>query len=379
MKWAAKVLGFLGLSAIAPLALVRPDEKIDWLALTQQPYEHLQTPDIGLTPLLRSADGQPITTKDAWAAQRQRLRASWLERLGSPPPKPDLLDARIEDRAVEPDHSCELVTFQGEGEDRIRAYLLRPKERRDGEKRPAIVVFHPTTNETLREPVGLGKRQEMALALHLVRRGYITLSPECYILKGDGAKSQAARLAERRPGWTGLGKMTFDASRCVDFLESLAEVDSARIGCIGHSLGAKEVLFAMAFEPRYQAGVFNEGGIGLRMSNWTDPWYLTAAMKAYIPSLENHQVLALAAPKPLLILGGDSADGQASWTFVKEARTVYALLGAKERIGLINHHAGHAFPETSRRLAFRWLDHWLSYESPNDPGPAGRGEPNSIR
>ena len=34
----------------------------------------------------------------------------------------------------------------------------------------------------------------------------------------------------------------------------------------------------MAFEHRYRAGVFSEGGIGLAMSNWHDPWYLTSAI-----------------------------------------------------------------------------------------------------
>src|SRR5262249_3858113 len=226
-------------------------------------------------------------------------------------------------------------------------------------KRPAVVVFHPTTNETFQEPVGLGKRQELALALQLVRRGYITLSPECFIMKDGGARSQARALARRRPGWTGLGKMTFDASRCIDFLEALPDVDRSRIGCIGHSLGAKEVLYAMAFESRFRAGVFNEGGIGLRMSNWTDPWYLTETMKPHIPEMENHQVMALIAPRAFLILGGDSADGDASWAFVKEARTVYALLSPSHRIGLYNHKAGHSFPAGARRLAYEWLDYWL--------------------
>ena len=63
-----------------------------------------------------------------------------------------------------------------------------------------------------------------------------------------------------------MGKMTFDASRCVDYLETVPEIDKEKIGCIGFSLGAKEVLYAMAFEPRYRAGVFNEGGIGLRIA-----------------------------------------------------------------------------------------------------------------
>ena len=39
------------------------------------------------------------------------------------------------------------------------------------------------------------------------------------------------------------------------------------------------------------------------MSNWTDPWYLTDKMKAHIPALEHHQIMALAAPRPFLALG----------------------------------------------------------------------------
>jgi len=342
------------------------DRITSWPDLVQKPYEHLPTPDLGLPPLLRTSDGQRITTKEAWAKQWEFLRAAWLKRLGQPPAKPETLAIHVESREVQPDHRRQLVTFASEGQDRIRAYLLLPKDLKEGEKRPAIVVFHPTTNDTLREPVGLGKRPEMALALQLTRRGYITLSPECFVMKAGGARSQARVLARQRPGWTGLGKMIFDATRCVDYLEALPHVDHSRIGCIGHSLGAKEVLYAMAFEPRYKAGVFNEGGIGLRMSNWTDPWYLTEAMKPYIPTMENHQVMALIAPRPFLVMGGDSADGNASWAFVKEARSVYALLGANDRIGFYDHKAGHSFPQPARQLAYEWLDHWLG---PTEPRP----------
>src|SRR5262245_24791474 len=38
----------------------------------------------------------------------------------------------------------------------------------------------------------------------------------------------------------------------------------------GFLLGVKEVLYAMAFDERYRAGVANEGGVGLRMSNWAE-------------------------------------------------------------------------------------------------------------
>jgi dienelactone hydrolase len=341
------------------ICLAGTNDVTSWPDLVQKPYENLPTPDIGLKPLLKSPDGRTITTQEGWEKQRGLLRKAWMRRLGELPANSTELDIRVESREVEPDHVRQLVTFASEGRDRIRAYLLLPTDLPHGEKRPAIVVFHPTTKETLCEPVGLGKRPELALALQLARRGVIAFSPECFIMKGGGPRLQAEELGQRRPGWTGLGKMIFDASRCVDYLETLPNVDRSRIGCIGHSLGAKEVLYAMAFEPRFKAGVFNEGGIGARMSNWTDPWYLTRASEPFFPAMEHHQVMALIAPRPFLVMGGESADGNASWGFVKEVRTVYALLGATDRIGFHNHKAGHSFPQPARLLAYKWLDHWL--------------------
>jgi dienelactone hydrolase len=359
-------------AALLLLVLAAEPSPIDWLALVQKPYAELKTPDLGLKPLLVGRDGKPITTKGEWEQARTALREAWLKRLGPAPEKPASLDVHIEKTETLDDHTRILLSFAAEGDDRIAAYLLLPAGMKKDEKRPAVVVFHQTTRDTLREPVGLGQKPELALALHLVRRGYVTLSPECYILKDKvgWAKGQAEALAKRRPGWTGMGKMTFDASRCVDFLETRPEVDRERIGCIGFSLGAKEVLYAMAFEPRYKVGVFNEGGIGLRMSNWADVWYLTEKIKADIPDLEHHQVLALAAPRPLLILGGGSADGEASWAFVKEALPVYQLLGAGERVGLFDHKGKHSFPKEGRRIAYQWLDHWLKFTpTRDDVGP----------
>jgi dienelactone hydrolase len=349
-------------SSASPCVL--PGEpSFDWPALAQQPYAKATIPDLGLKPLLVTPDGKPITTHAEWYKARDGLRAAWRERLGKDAEKPANLDTRIERVETLDGYTRQLVSFAAEGDDRMRAYLLIPARLKDGERRPAIVVFHPTTRDTLKEPVGLGQRADMALALQLTQRGYVTLSPECYILKDPvgWAKGQATALEKRRPGWTGMAKMTFDAGRCIDYLETVAAVDKARIGCIGHSLGAKEVLYAMAFDPRYKVGVFNEGGIGLRMSNWTDAWYLTERMKPSIPALEHHQLLALIAPRPFLIMGGDDADGDASWPFVHAALPVYRLLGAGERVGVYNHKGKHSFPAEARELAYRWLDHWSAF------------------
>lgn len=364
---ALAALALLGLAASSAAAIPQEPPPTDWPSLIQAPYAALPVPDdLGLQPLLIDPQGQPITTRDGWNQKRQAIEHAWRDRLGPFPPRPDNLDWREESTEACDGFTRILGSFLATEGDRLRAYLLLP----DGPpedtaaataRRPAVVVFHPTTDETIRQPAGLGYDPARALGVHLVKRGYIVLCPESYIMKDGSPRLQAEAVAHAWPGLTGLGKMVFDASRCIDFLETLPTVDPARIGAIGHSLGAKEVLFAVAFEPRYQVGVFNEGGIGLRMSNWTDPWYLTDAMTPHIPALENHQVLALCAPRPFLILGGDSADGDASWPFVQAVLPVYQLLGAADRIGLINHQGQHTFPRPARQTAYQWLDHWLAH------------------
>ncbi len=337
----------------------------DWRAITQKPYADAKIPDLGLKPLLAKN-----ATKEEWPARRKELAAIWQERLGPFPKKPASLEVKIEETEKLDGYTRKLVSFQSASGDRLLTYLLIPDGIKDGEKRPAVVVFHQTTKDTLREPVGLGSKPALALGVHLVKRGYVVLSPQCYIMKGKGPGAQAVEVGKQWPGLNGMGKMTFEAMRCVDYLETLSFVDVLRIGCIGFSLGAKEVLYALAFDVRYQVGVFNEGGIGLRMSNWTDPWYLTDKMKAHIPEKEHHQLIALCAPRSLLILGGDSADGDKSWPFVHAALPVYRLLGAEDRIGLINHRAKHSYPQEGRRQSYRWLDHWLKHQpSADDVGP----------
>lgn len=358
-----------GRMAITPIcADVAGPPLTNWASLLQKPYENLKPPaNFVLTPLLRDRKGQLIGTREGWEKRREELHQAWLRILGQPELKRPDLQVRIESTEKLADHVRYLVHFTSEGEDTVRAYLLVPNGVKPGERRPAVVVFHPTTRDTLREPVGLGQRSENAFALFLTQRGYITLSPECYIMKGEGPKRQAEILRQRVPGWTGMGKMVWDASRCVDFLLTRPEVHGERIACLGHSLGAKEVLYAMAFDPRFAAGVFSEGGIGLHMSNWADVWYLTDKIRSLIPEHDHHQLLALCAPRPFLVLAGDSADGDLSWFYIKEARTVYALYGAADRIGLHNHRSGHRVPQDARELAFRWLDHWLRFNARPTP------------
>jgi dienelactone hydrolase len=232
-------------------------------------------------------------------------------------------------------------------------------------KLPAVVVFHPTTLFQARGVAGLEPEypEEKRQAVQLVRRGYLVWCPRNYInTEGADWAGNAARVIARHPAWTGMTRMAWDAIRAADYVESLPNVDRQRIGCLGHSLGAKAVLYAMAFDERYRAGVFSEGGIGLKFSNWEAAWYLGPGIRKADFRLENHQVLALVAPRAFQLLAGDAADTDQGLAFLDAVRPVYKLLGAPDNLRWFNHHLGHRYAPEARAKAEQFLDAMLRAE-----------------
>jgi dienelactone hydrolase len=302
---------------------------------------------------------QAITTVEGWKRRRGELLAAWDRFLGTIP-RPDQPPAH---RLIEEDPADvvrQLIRYEAEPGLPVEAYLLRPK--RGGTPGPGIVVLHSTQDETIRQPAGLAGRPDLHLGLHLARHGYVAICPRCYLWQygRPGHLTEAVDwLAKRHPNVRGMAKMLFDASRAVDLLASLPEVDPRRMGAIGHSLGGKEVLYLSAFDTRVRAAVSSEGGIGLTYSNWDAPWYLGEAIRRPGFPLDHGQVLALTAPRAFLLVGGDSADGDASWPYIEAALPLWKLTGEPTAVGLLNHHRGHAFPPLALERSTQWLDWFL--------------------
>lgn len=318
-------------------------------------------PAPALAPLLAENDGKPIASREGWTRHREELRRRWLDLLGSLPAQRVPLAPRVLASEDLPRFTRKHVEYQIEDGVVTDAYLLLPRDARG--KLPAVAVFHQTVATHARQPAGIDTANpELAIGVHLAECGYAVLCPRCFIFaEGAGYAEHVKKALERHPGWTGMARMTLDAIRAADYLESLPEVDAKRIGCIGHSLGAKEVLYAAAFDERYRAAVFSEGGIGLRFSNWEAPWYLGEAIQKPGFALEHHQVLSLIAPRAFLLLGGGSADGEKSRPFVEAARPVWKLLGKEEDLQFLDHGEGHRYPPRARAAAEQFLDRLLKH------------------
>ena len=163
--------------------------------------------------------------------------------------------------------------------------------------------------------------------------------------------------------WGALRAWGWGASRALDYLETDNAVDAKRVGIAGHSRFGKTVLVTMAYDARFAVGYSSssgEGGaklyrhiFGEQMPNiagpalyhWMDGNFLRYGgplTPADLP-VDNHELIALCAPRPLFIGGGVSigdgyanpkgdawADAQGMFLAEVAAGPVYRLLGKKD-------------------------------------------------
>lgn len=365
---------------------------VAWLDEIQQPPRTLPSRLPVLSSLLTGITGQSIQTLTDWERHRCELRKRWLDFLGSleierkESPGFEVVE---EDRL--PDVIRIRIRYEVEPGCPTDAYLLKPIKIHCPQ--PGVVVFHSTVSYTIRQPAGLEGQPEKAFGLKLAERGCIALCPRCFLWPSDSSgrfrkhvKEQMKQLQIRHPRASGMAKMIHDAKVALDLLAHLPEVDPHRLGAVGHSLGAKQVLYLAALDERIRVAVSSEGGIGRSFSNWSAPWYLgqnilraTNQSRGSSPLFgrkrleswfvrhllssdserEHHELLGLVAARAYLVVGGNSADGDHTWPYIAAALPVYRLYGGKPRLGLFNHRRGHAVPAEAERRIYEWFETYL--------------------
>jgi hypothetical protein len=317
-----------------------------------------------LASLAGSSGG--IKSESEWLERRKTLRAKWAQLLGAPSIKPPVPAARLIETVREQNYTGKLMYLQTEPDSWEKIFIMMPV---GISRKPLPVVIVPYYDVDVPAGRNMGGRSftpigTRSFAYLAVQQGYIAVAirwfGESY---GERYDEAVANLKMRHPKCTGLGKWVWDAQRLLDYLYTLPEVDREHIGIIGHSLGAKMSLYAAAMDDRISTVVFSEGGIGLSFSNYDDFWYLDGSVRGWERSTDHHELLALIAPRPFLLIAGDSADNDKSWYYVNAVRPVYSLYGKQRNIGLFNHRTGHSPTPEAVRLAVEWLKHFLGAAS----------------
>lgn len=368
--------GFGGLVVLGGLLEPPADsEHVPWLEEVQptttvpgqSPQELRGTKQ--LSDLLVDPTGKRIENLSQWCVRRQEVRKWWSDFLGLPTldhARP-IRTLKVLQKEEVGDVARYLVSYETEPDWPTQAYLLFPRDHNPldppaAKRLPGVVVFHSTTQDTIRQPAGLTAETTKAFGLQVAQQGMVALCPRCFLWKDSPPTdypAQVVRFQKRHPGAKGMAKMLADCVAAVDVLASLPGVDAERLGAVGHSLGAKEVLYLAAFDERIRATVSSEGGIGLMFSNWDAPWYLGQEIRTEQFGHDHHELLALVAPRAFLLIGGNSADGDPSWPYIKAAWNVYRFYTPRPAFGLWNHRQGHSVPAEAQKRILQWLQTYL--------------------
>lgn len=298
----------------------------------------------------------PFQGRAQWLKVRAAIESDWNRVLGEERLRKPAPDVRILSHEMVGDVERILLSYTVEPNVRTEAYYLRPAK--TVKPVPGVVVFHSTTHVHIRQPAGLEDATEKHLGLRLAKLGFAVICPRCFLWDNPDHKfeDRVIEVKKRNPGWTGMRKMLWDGQRAVDVLCGMPNVNAKRVGAVGHSLGAKETLYLAAFDKRVRCGVFSEGGVGYAQTNWDANWYLGSSLKTAPRAMDHHEILALCAPKPFLVIGGESADTkQASGAQVEAALPAYRAMGAPHDLRYFGHTAGHALPPE----ALGALDGWM--------------------
>ena len=257
-------------------------------------------------------------------------------------------------------------TIAVEKNDRLPVFALIPKNRTG--KLPAVLCLHPTSKPLGKGiPTGFGDKPDRHYAVHLVNRGYVTLAPD-YVNMGE------YRVDPYQMGYeSATMKGIWNHMRCVDFLETMPEVDAKRIGAIGHSLGGHNSIFLAVFDERIQCVVSSCGFCSFAsymkgdLTGWSHDGYMPRIRTEYqrrpdrMP-FEFTEVIGALAPRSFLAcapIHDSNFDVQGVKDCIRAAEPVYRLLGMPEKIAAVYPDAGHDFPDEARKTAYEWFDRWL--------------------
>ena len=346
------------------------------------------------TPLQTSWDDllDGIGSPEAWMEKRQAVKKRFLalmrdEAAPEPPGDFQVEVAREWDGGGFRIHD---ISYQVEADERAHAYLAIPDGPVPDGGYPGVVCVHGTTNWGARRTLGLPPEPGdphaaktsagLDYARQLVRRGYVTISPEHFCSTRRMPKEgpyETAAFYRRHPDWSAVGKYAYDSRIACSMLAARPEVDAGRLGVTGHSLGGHGSIWLAAYDNRIRCAAPSCSGSTFRENpaplHWSrDYWYI------YFPQLREeflagrkiqcdfHEMMSLIAPRPLLerfALNDGDPTGQAHRAMLHlKLQELYRLLDAESAHAFLVFGDGHAIPDLSNACMLSWMDRWLKYD-----------------
>lgn len=263
---------------------------------------------------------------------------------------------------------------------KMPTYILYPKNAKG--KLPAVIALHGHGYGS-KEIVGLTPDGEVDLeapgihkhfAVRLVQKGVVVIAPEL-VGFGDRKLEQDQECAPKENscytlashlllyGKTLAGLRVFETKRAIDFAETLPQIDSSRIGCVGFSGGGLVAAFTSATDERIKATILS-GYTNLFKKSIMNRRH---CLDNYIPGImsvgEMPEIIGLISPRPLFIEAGKK-DHLFTEKYVKRAHErleeIYTGQQARQNLEMEIFDGAH---EVHGQSSFEWLQSQLKGDS----------------
>ena len=267
-----------------------------------------------LPALMTDHQGRPVDTFDRWRARRREIiDLLSREEYGFTPTSPDRVDGEI--------LSSENAYAGKALQQRVSVSFDTPS----GRFSFPFTLILPKNDEPLPVFVTIAFRRETPdrylPAEEIVDRGY-AIATFCYLdVTADGPEMDGLAAMYPRDGeasWGKIGMWAFAASRVLDYLQTLPEIDPARACVTGHSRLGKTALWCGAQDERFSMVISNDSGcsgaaitrlkagervkaITTNFPFWFCDEYRSWADRESEMPFEQHMLLALIAPRKLYV------------------------------------------------------------------------------
>jgi len=250
----------------------------------------------------------------------------------------------------------------------VRGDLYYPANTPTGTKLPTVIWLHGYSY-----PLGYMwvYRNDLHPILALTQAGYAVLA---FDQSGFGSRmAETGPFYDRYPHWSQMGRMVEDTRAAIDALEKDPQVDSQHISLFGYSIGGMVGLYTAALDSRVKGVVSISGFTPMRTdtaAKGTGGIARYSVERGLMPRLgffigheqqlpfDYNELMATIAPRPALIVepqldrDGNVADVHAA---VEQAKKIYALNGAEDRLGLYEPWDFTRLPAATQDWIVQWM------------------------
>lgn len=218
--------------------------------------------------------------------------------------------------------------------------------------------------------IGLAKRGYVVLAYDPIGQGeraeYWDFIHQRNFLPDPDDQHAMAGIQEYLMGQDLARYFIWDGMRGIDYLASLKEVDAKRIGVTGSSGGGTLTTYISMLDPRVKAASIVCFITSLPMkiearSNDSDSDPEQDIPGLLASGIDHTEFVGMIAPRPVLI-GAATQDFfpiEGTRRTFRELQRVYALLGASDRLKMVEANQRHAYSQPLREATYAWFDRWL--------------------